>query len=358
MRRILGRLAVTAGIHCVPHTDYLSSCPADVVRIVFDQYGVLYPRGDRAPVPKPQVLGHNLAFSIRSFLANKGHQYDLEYERSLVRGEIDSKLKLVGAKSLTALIHGYNNSYEAASTNYGILKNRIRSMIADPTLFLEVYWDGLCRGPFTAPFPLWYWFDALTYSNFAGQVGLRPILRSIDAKVPLLVCTHSRGAGVALSAIVDPVFDPGVRALNPEVSEAPDMETRAAGVGLVCLAPAVGNGHPLIEMPMKLPVRSSLGIGFNALDPALGKGLGKHHPGVAVGFGDSSLGMNEATYRTAEKRINSASENWLYREVYENNPSHDLLRYVSHSDGRHFNRLIESACAMAGIALQQAMQRP
>lgn len=328
--------SLMAGIHCVPHYDYLARCGDDTVRVMFDQDGTLYPRDATAPLPRPQRIGHNYAFKIHSHLQQAGYTYGpAEVEAALVSvgDEIVKKILNRSARHLTVLIHGYNNGYAAARDNYQALRARLDQLIPEPTVYLEVFWDGLCRGPVTFPLPLSYWFKSLTYSNLAGQVGLRAVLNRLPTDLSVFMCTHSRGAGVALSAIADPLWDRRMVVPPAETSRLP----QSPSVAVVCLAPAVGNGHPLSQIKSALPSRSSVGIGFNALDPALSKSVAN-----PAHFGDTSLGSVDRVYRAEEARLNR-DRPWLYRSCYEGNPSHDLSRYLSHMDGQPFDALVERA---------------
>jgi hypothetical protein len=208
-------------------------------------------------------------------------------------------------------------------------------------MYLEVFWDGMHRGPLTLCVPFLYWFKALTYSNLAGQIGLRALLNKRPPDLPVLFITHSRGAGVALSCVSDPIWDDDIEV--PE-HEAPTLES-APAVALICLAPAVGNGHPLPGVRSALPSNSALGIGFNAHDPALKKSHIKALRKSIIderNFGDTSFGTNEEVFKEAEGSTEIGST-WLYRSVYENYNSHALQGYLEHDDGQPFNALLDRA---------------
>jgi len=336
-------LTFMAGVHNVPSTAYLNAAPPDTVRVAFDQDGVIYPASPEAPQLRQPRVGSNYALSLPQELERLGYTYGLDQIRSTAAATADRLTKTLessAANCLVVLIHGYNNSVDAAALNFSRVRAELRRQNALKPAFLEVFWDGLHRGALTFPAPLLYWFDALTYSNLAGQIGLRSLLNRISLDRPILFLTHSRGAGVAFSCISDPKYDVHIRV---GIHEASTLRN-APRVALICLAPAVGKGHPIANVRAALPCESSLGIGFNPLDPALQKSFIDERF-----FGDTSFGTNEKSFQDSAKSVNAGDE-WLHRSVYENYPKHDLQGYLEHDGGRPFLKLLETAMATLRLA--------
>lgn len=336
---MLYRLATCrAGVHNVPNASYLASAPPDTVRVAFDQDGVIYPAAVDAPVLRQPRIGSNYAWSLPQELGRHGYEYgpsQIAAATAQVAESLKLKANSVAANCLVILIHGYNNSVPAAAENFARIRSQLQHHPALRPLYLETFWDGMHRGPLTLRAPLLYWFDALTYSNLAGQVGLRSLINRRPLDLPVLFITHSRGAGVAFSCISDPVYDRHIKVGKYEASTLKS----APAVALLCLAPAIGNGHPLSDVQSALPANSSLGIGFNENDPALQKSfIGERS------MGDTSFGTNEGVFLDAERSTNIGGA-WLHRSVYENYPKHDLQGYLEHEGGQPFNALLDRAVA-------------
>jgi len=332
-----------AGVHNVPSATHLKAAPQDTVRVAFDQNGVIYPSNPDAPPIRQPRIGSNYAFSISHELGRVGYSYgptDIDESLAFFAKTLNDKAERRSANCLVVLIHGYNNSVKAASANYECIRKKLQALPRLQPVYLEVFWDGLHRGPLTVPAPLLYWFDALTYSNLAGQVGLRSLLNGRPPNLPILFLTHSRGAGVALSCVADPLYDARIQVGE---YEAPNFRS-AKGVALICLAPAVGNGHPPSRVRSSLPLNSSLGIGFNTRDPALQKSIINERY-----FGDTSFGTNEIAFQEAVGQVNS-SDDWLHRSIYEDYPKHDLMGYLEHEGGQPFLALLGRAAATLGLA--------
>lgn len=317
-----------AGLHSMPPNGYSKSDDSSSLRVFFDQYGDLYPSSPEALMPEQKIFGSNTALSIRTHMENTGQAYtreDIEKHYINLVAAISGKLKSENSK-LVFLVHGYNNSYDEARTSFDYIKSFLKSNSKISYVFVEVYWDGLFKGPFSSPLPLAYWFDSLTYSNVAGQVGLRKLINKLPADTDLTIVTHSRGAGVAFSAISNPIYDSHI--VVPDFEEFDGRNI--SNLNIVSIAPAVGNGHPMGDLTTMLPARSKVFIGFNENDPALQKSQGK----IKVGsnkFGDTSLGTDNEFYMAAARSAN-VSRTVLQRVVYEGYSDHAIKGYVDNEN--------------------------
>lgn len=312
-------LAGCAGLHSMPPNNYSNTGDDKTYRVFFDQNGDLYPSSPVAVMPKQKIFGRNNAFSVRTHMNETDQNYDdetIEVHYSELVASLSNQMK--EKSKLVFLIHGFNNSYEDANSSFEYIKSYLNSKSDSEFVFVEVYWDGLFKGPFSSPLPLAYWFDSLTYSNIAGQVGFRKLLNRLPYNTDLTIITHSRGAGVAFSAISDPVYDKHIN-----VPEFEDYKgDNISNLNIVSIAPAVGNGHPLGDLPSILNKNSKVFIGFNENDPALKKskvGSGK--------FGDTSLGTDNSFYLESEKSANE-EHIILQRVVYKNYDKHEIRGYI------------------------------
>lgn len=198
---------------------------------------------------------------------------------------------------LVVLIHGYNNSFCEAAKDFAELRARIRGIDGNHDhLYLEVYWDGLYRGPYTAPLPVAYWYDSRAYSLIAGQVGLRRLLNDLQPRIPentaVRLITHSRGAGVVVGALADAEYDSEIKV--------PDHESphwyRNLDLGIALIAPAVDSTDIVDHLsPEEFESDTTILVGFNAADPVLNKIINRPDR-----FGATRLGVKKDDFcRTA-----------------------------------------------------------
>lgn len=321
-----------AGLHVVPQQNY-SVTPAgvkhEVVRVAFDQDGDPYPASPPAIMPRPPIMSVGLsAYTVKDRF---GTNFVPERRIAEVADSINSSLMRTRGP-LIILIHGYNNSFKAAESSYREIVASIDEVYPERRFtFLQVYWDGIYRGPFTAPLPFAYWFDATTYSNLAGQHGLRSILNRITRDTPVRVITHSRGAAVALSALVNPYYDAGI---EPGTAESLQYQT-SADVVLGMIAPAVGWAHidSLVATPPPFALR--VVIGFNASDPTLRKA-----PLGAQRWGTTELGTDTTYFRVAERQLEEAGIE-ADSVDFTGMRAHPLRSYLSNREKAHrFVRLL------------------
>ncbi len=322
-------LSGCSGLHSMPPNGYSKTDDQLTLRVFFDQFGDLYPASHDqsydALMPDQKTIGRNYAFSIRTHMKKIGQTYNndtIEKQYNLLSETISSKLVSDEDLSILFLIHGYNNSYDEARSSFDYIKSSIQSKTNKRYLFVEVYWDGLFEGPFTAPFPIAYWFEALTHSNKAGQVGLRRLINKLPENTDLTILTHSRGAGVAFSAVLNPKH-------GTKVSK-PKFETFEGGnlgkIRIISIAPAVGTNHPVEKLSRLLPAGSKVFIGFNSEDETLKKSKGKIKVGAGK-FGDTRLGSDDEFYKSAETLANKNSI-ILQRVSYANYKEHAIKGYI------------------------------
>lgn len=307
-------LAGCAGRHALPSTRYSSADASQppIVNVAFDQNGAIYPRSDSDagltwPYPLRRTTG---PFSLPRHFADTGQLERYDQNRILedFAPTIEAHLADDAEARLVVLIHGFNNSYEQASTSF----SHVRTILAEDAsreVILQVYWDGL-QDPPLGFLPFWFWPDSMTYSNRAGQCGLRRLMALLPEGTDVTFVTHSRGAAVALSALADPRYDDGIRTCDP----APAPPAQLGDVRIASFAPAIGDGHVLQGGQRGLaayPQIDGMVVGFGPNDTA----TDKHKYGVDISerfMGDTRFAANDAYYRQVE----AGSAGRLQRETF------------------------------------------
>lgn len=311
--------------HSVPPKDYSQrpAKPDRVVRIVFDQNGNIYPPSQNAyglPIPK-QPENRNIAFDLGKTYQRLGLPYPQDRIYQEFANAIAAEIAAVKADRVVFLIKGFNNSFKSSLNDFANTRAHIRERHPRHDLvYVEVYWDALFQKLDTSPLPL-FWFKSLTYSNVAGEVGLRRILNRLPQGTDITFLTHSRGAAVALSALFRPFYDTMIEVPPPDPLEG----GRLGDIVLVAFAPAIGNGH--MEQPDLWTHLDAMYVGFNANDPATSK-----KPLLGAGpsrrkFGDTGLGSSEAYFLDLQRQFGGGGRMPLQREVFRHG-SHDWARYL------------------------------
>lgn len=329
---VLAVLAITlgacAGQHVKPTADY-ASAPARTVRVAYDQDGQIYPRDTSAldwVAIKPSLYQSRFGGPWR-LEKLKDSAGNLPYPSVKARAQHDAEQELDqalrGADMLVVLIHGFNNNYGEARAAYDLIRDRIMRDTSR-TAYLEVFWDGLelrsDRGRDKVGY-VSFWPDALTYSNIAGQFGLRPLLNSIGHDVDLRFVTHSRGAAVALAALADPIYDPHIA--KPETTPANRAlaNPRIRSIGIASFAPAIGAGHLSPGLDQALASHPAVFLaGVNPDDIATSKSI------ISSRFwGDTSLGSRPGYLfeQQASRRANLV----LLAGVFRHGSEHALEAY-------------------------------
>lgn len=292
-------LCACAGKHVRPPADY-SVVAERTVRVAFDQRGDTYPRTisdvDWSTF-KPAFNERNFggAFSLKNHYEKTGGKDWSEVQR---RAREDAAYQLnkalIDGGLLVVMIHGFNMEHAEAKKDYDMIRDRVK-IDGRSIVFLEVYWDGLrLRNDKAISGYATFWPDALTYSNFAGNFGLRSLLNSVEKNIDLRFVTHSRGIAVALSSLIDPAYDSDIRCPGGELcglpaSKAPAFyNPRIRSIKIAAFAPAIGRGHLLDNLDDQIAgTQITFLAGVNSRDFATSKWI------VPSDFwGDTSLGSN------------------------------------------------------------------
>jgi hypothetical protein len=275
----------------------------------------------------------NAAFLLKSS-QGLGEDYDDTPHLETAAQRIASRIASSRSGRVVFLIKGFNNSYADSDIDYAFLRQRIQDYNpAEDYTFVQIYWDALAKGPGTAPAPVAYWPDAMTYSNFAGNCGLRRLIRLLPAGTRATFVTHSRGAAVALAALADPEYDGHItRCGLPPLPDGSLAETY-----LVAFAPAIGNGHMRKNGAAAHDMYRNLEriyVGFNANDEV----TSKTPLGIRIGparRGDTRLAAGDRYF----VELAGASNGRLQREVFHQR-AHALTAYMSADQDRQTRCLL------------------
>lgn len=311
-----------AASHVIPDDNYTfhdTSRDNAAFRVAFDQDGNPYPSDPRQrPVRKEKKP----CFKYCGFRLKNNQYNNFEYGAKADEMILDQYANAINEalsdkKKLVLFIHGYNNSYEQIDEMMAQFHRAI-SPDEEETVIIEVVWDGLVsNGWFT------HWFDSLTYSNLAGQFGVRRLLNRIDGTgKSLYFLTHSRGAGVAMSTLFDPVYDRHVRGPNCQ-TPANDIDYEAFSsdfktVSLIMMAPAVGDGHFTTALGDQVPDNTSMTLVLKNRDEATSKVI------IAKLFGTTVAGYDSKQVKQLEKkgivrveRLGKDDSSWLDDHFYQ-----------------------------------------
>ncbi len=195
----------------------------NIVRAAFDMDGHIYPRdSDTVKNVRWNVKGANVATSnfglsrVYRLHRQNGEHYPFNeafigqlYQE--VADKISQKITEHNATQLIVVSHGFKTSYNDAITQvYPAFYQQFSADTLQKSVILELSWDGRYLSSWASALSLYkVWPVSLTYSNLAGQIGLRNILNRIDNKgnIDLVLLSHSRGAGVVLSSLMEPEWD-------------------------------------------------------------------------------------------------------------------------------------------------------
>lgn len=242
--------------------------------------------------------------------------------------------KVLNKKRVFVFVHGYNNGVAKAKRNYDLLRTKININDATDEV-IEFYWDGLVSGNPVGSGKIW--FNAVGYSQMAGEFGLRKILNEIYDK-DIYIISHSRGASVILSSLSNPPYDPKFRAatenLGIPVDNAVPLAENGNRIVAVMLAPAVGDiDFKMVDDTTKYRKFSSqlkkMHITVNKNDPAL-----KKFVGLQNSFNATTLGYDRSDYDSLNSKYH-----FLTLNNFDGQKSHSFDVYLNNPK---FQKMIEN----------------
>ncbi|WP_433848182.1 alpha/beta hydrolase [Acinetobacter proteolyticus] len=343
---LIATLSGCAGLPSIPPDGYSKTqeTPPLTTRVAFDQLGEIYPISPPFKLPGRNKLKPNInsGFSIREHFRRNSLNYNPDQITFDITKKIVENSESTGANSkIIFLIHGFNNSFYEAKTSLELIKDTIEKDNTSKNTYVEVYWDGLHKGVFSFKSPNFYWQNALTNSNFAGEVGLRNLLNKLPDNTDLYFITHSRGAAVVFSAFTNPIYDPNIKEPNSQKLALSKFNK----VRIVSFAPAIGTGHfsdidenIKATIPKDFPQDTKVFLGFNSSDRTLKKFMPKK-----IGerlLGSTKLGYDNSYYKNVEKIFNTKNL-WIQRQEYTQK-KHGLKEYfgLEQSQNRTYTNCI------------------
>lgn len=322
-------LSGCAGLPTVPPNGYSETQDISplTTRIAFDQYGKIYPTSPPFKIPLMYKLVPNIksGFSIEEHFRRRGLNYNPDQiENEIIKKIVQNSKSTAGNSKIIFLIHGFNNSFDKASKSLNLMKQTIEEDSTSKNTYVEVYWDGLHKGPFTFKSPNFYWQNALTNSNYTGQVGFRNLLNKLPNNTDLYFITHSRGAAVVFSVFTNPLYNIDEPKYNKFAL------SKFKKVRIVSFAPAIGTGHfsdkyMNIKTDIKndFPTDTKIFLGFNSSDRTLKKFMPKKIGEMLLG--STKLGYDNSYYKIVEKSFNT-KDLWIQRQEYSQT-DHGLTAY-------------------------------
>jgi hypothetical protein len=182
--------------------------PAETVQVFTDANGTFYPSAWESEMGRPR------SWKADSLL-NESND-DPGFRKMIEEGERAQLADLTefarDKQRIFVLVHGYNNSMNEAEEAYRAVEAKLDTRPGDGVV--RFFWDGLTGSGIGGGK---IWFNATGYSQLAGSRGLRRILATFAGKEIYLI-GHSRGTSVILSALGNPVYDPGFLAATHKVA--------------------------------------------------------------------------------------------------------------------------------------------
>lgn len=301
-----------------------------VIKVVFDQYGGIYPDASTPGPPLPPAdRAKEDGFGLARYYGGLGLRYDPTAIRAQLGTVIRAAMARNNAHRVVILIRGFNNDFASFEEGFDFLRQKIEALApGSRPVYLQVYWDAYAHGTVAAA----SFLSALGSSNLAGQCGLRPLLSQLPPGTDVTFVTHSRGAAVALAVATDPPVGSGRAA--ERCSPLPAPPSTLGDVALVAFAPAVGDG--LVRKDGVVPpdlflTFDRIYVGFDPQDPQTSKSV----LGVRLGglLGDTRLG-SDAGY-LAEVEAGSAGR-----------ISHESFDQRDHALGAYFAQERQSRCLL------------
>ena len=268
-------LSSCAAIHNVP----TSAVPNNFIQpntssSFVDQNGNFYPNNWKKKFGDPPVNANRKEYSLMKIATEQQFDQDLsKYENARLK-EIAQRVK--NKKRIIIFVHGIDNDYLSSLKNY----NRAKSLMNindSKDEVINFYWDGLVNQSLFGAAKVW--ISATTNSQMAGGFGLRRILNVMQNKEIYLV-SHSRGASVVLSALVNPSLRNSEikRAKNAhhiDFSNTEELKENNNKIYSIMLAPAIGRidfTDDQDQLKNITPQLKKMHITVNNTDYILGKG--------------------------------------------------------------------------------------
>ncbi|MBP3943781.1 alpha/beta hydrolase [Sphingobacteriaceae bacterium WQ 2009] len=314
-------------IHNLPNSQNPNRIESPNISYSFvDQNGNFYPDNWRKAIGAPKSATAKQPFSLMKVASDKGANEVLQrFER---QNMLQLSKRVANKKRVFIFIHGFNADAASTQEHYQYMANLIQ-VNANQDEIIRFYWDGLkSNSPFRSAKN---WFSAASFSQMAGEFGLRRILNNMADKDVYLI-SHSRGASVVMSALSNPQYNEKFAEQakdihNVDIERAKPLLENKNRITCIMLAPAIG----LTEFQYKDTVANELKfvtlspqvkkihITVNSTDKMLKKFFGF----LANKLNPTDLGYKEDTYNELIKHYKIFS-----KTDFTGMESHEFNRYI------------------------------
>ncbi len=321
---LMSFLTSCAAIHNVPESQNPNNfIQPNTTSSFVDQNGNFYPDNWLKTFGKPPKNAGRRDYSLMKIATEKNDQNQLTNYEDLRLKNVEKRVK--NKKRVIIFVHGIDNDYLFSLKNY----NKARSSMNINNSTDEVmnfYWDGLVNESLFGAAKVWV--NATTNSQMAGVFGLRRILNVIHDKDVYLI-SHSRGASVVLSALVNPSLRESEikRAQNAhhiDFTTAETLQENSNRIYSIMLAPAIGKVDFTLDndsLKVFTPQLKRMHITINNTDYVLGKGK--------IGFLSKNLVATDFGYKDDLFNELSKNYNFLEKTDYTGQKTHEFRDYIT-----------------------------
>lgn len=227
-------------MHNIPNSDSPNKfVEPNVFNFFVDQNGNFYPNKWKESYGLPPNKGSKHDYSLMKRATELGIEDELiSFENENIN-TLRKKINL--KKRVFIFVHGYNADENDTNKNYAYLQSLLNTNNKTDEI-IHFYWDGLVSQSILTSAS--NWFSATSFSQMAGEFGLRKLLNTFKNK-NVYIISHSRGASVVLSALATPPFDENFieeTKIEHEVDivDSDNLLENKNEITCIMLAPAVG----------------------------------------------------------------------------------------------------------------------
>ena len=321
---MISLLTSCAAVHNVPTSQVPNNfIQPNTTSSFVDQNGNFYPDNWLKKFGNPPKNANRKEYSLMKIATEDHFEDQLTSYESLRLKAIENRVKK--KKRVIIFVHGIDNDYLFSLKNYN--KARVYMNLNDSSdEVMNFYWDGLVNESLFGAAKVW--LGATTNSQMAGVFALRRILNVIHNKDIYLI-SHSRGASVVLSALVNPSLRSSEikRAQNVhhvDFTNAEALKENNNKIYSIMLAPAIGK----IDFTMDndslkefTPQLKRMHITVNNSDYVLGKGK--------IGFLSKSFIATDFGYKIDLYDELAKNYNFLEKTDFTGQDSHEFRRYIT-----------------------------
>lgn len=324
---ILGLFASCGLVHNLPDSPSPNTAADPNLWYSFvDQNGNFYPDNWEKNYGIPYDKAARTPYSLMKIASDKGDQENLlAFERSNM---LRLSKRIAPKKRVFILIHGFNADAASVVNQYKYISDHIMINPKKDEI-IRFYWDGLRS---TSIFrSAKNWFSASSFSQMAGEFGLRRILNNMSDK-EVFIISHSRGASVVMSAITNPEYN---SSFSTEAKDIHKIDIERAKpllennnrITCIMLAPAIGLSEfqytDTISNEKKFvtlsPQVRKIHITINGTDKMLKKFFGF----LANKLNPTDLGYKDDSFNTLKKHYSIFS-----MTDFTGMRSHNFSRYI------------------------------